>query len=112
MGQPLHWYEENADNSPWIKALAELRQRTTREVYCYQHVQAITAPRRPERNMFARRHRQGTEIPTANYEATCMPKLDDSGQRADTNVSHQCHCRAFDLAPFDATFQPVDEAGA
>ena len=42
MGQPLHWYEENADNSPWIKALAELRQRTTRQVYCYQHVQAIT----------------------------------------------------------------------
>ena len=30
------------DNSPWIEALAELRQRATREGYCYQHVQAIT----------------------------------------------------------------------
>jgi len=27
---------------PWINALAELRQRATREGYCYQHVQAIT----------------------------------------------------------------------
>ena len=31
-----------ADNSPWIEALAELRQRATREGHCYQHVQAIT----------------------------------------------------------------------
>ena len=38
----LQWYDEKADNSPWIKALAELRQRATREGYCYQHVQAIT----------------------------------------------------------------------
>jgi hypothetical protein len=30
-----------ADNSLWIKALAELRQRAPREGYCYQHVQAI-----------------------------------------------------------------------
>jgi hypothetical protein len=39
---PLQWYDENADNSPWIEALNELRQRATREGYCYQHVQAIT----------------------------------------------------------------------
>ena len=38
----LKWYDVNADNSPWIKALAELRQRATREGYCFQHVQAIT----------------------------------------------------------------------
>ena len=31
-----------ADNSPWLRALAEVRQRATREGYCYQHVQAIT----------------------------------------------------------------------
>jgi hypothetical protein len=41
VGKP-QWYDENADNSPWIEALAELRQRATREGYCYQHVQAIT----------------------------------------------------------------------
>ena len=39
----LQWYDENAaDNSPWLRALAELRQRAAREGYCYQHVQAIT----------------------------------------------------------------------
>jgi hypothetical protein len=43
MGEPLKWYDEKAvDNSPWIDALAELRQRATREGHCYQHVQAIT----------------------------------------------------------------------
>ena len=31
-----------ADNSPWLDALAELRQRATREGHCFQHVQAIT----------------------------------------------------------------------
>lgn len=40
MGEPLKWCDEKADNSPWIDALAEVRQRTTREGY--QHVQAIT----------------------------------------------------------------------
>jgi hypothetical protein len=42
MGEPLQWYDESADNSPWIEALAEVRQRAAREGYCYQHVQAIT----------------------------------------------------------------------
>jgi hypothetical protein len=42
MAEPLQWYEEKADNSAWIDALAELRQRATREGHCYQHVQAIT----------------------------------------------------------------------
>ena len=42
MAQPLQWYDKNADNPPWIKALAEVRQQATREGYCYQHVQAIT----------------------------------------------------------------------
>jgi hypothetical protein len=42
MTEPLSWYDEKADNSPWINALAELRLRATREGYCYQHVQAIT----------------------------------------------------------------------
>jgi hypothetical protein len=43
MPEPLKWHDEKAaDNSPWIEALAELRQRATREDHCYQHVQAIT----------------------------------------------------------------------
>ena len=42
MGEPLKWYDEKAGNSPWINALAEVRQRAPREGYCYQHVQAIT----------------------------------------------------------------------
>ena len=43
MLQPLKWYDdEAAGNSPWLRALAELRQRATREGNCYQHVQAIT----------------------------------------------------------------------
>ena len=33
---------EKETNSDWIDALAELRQRATREGHCYQHVQAIT----------------------------------------------------------------------
>jgi hypothetical protein len=42
MTEPLKSHDEKADNSPWIKALAELRQRATREGHCFQHVQAIT----------------------------------------------------------------------
>jgi hypothetical protein len=37
----LVWYDANAENTPWIKALAEVRHRWTREGYCFQHVQAI-----------------------------------------------------------------------
>ncbi|WP_309176864.1 hypothetical protein [Bradyrhizobium sp. Ash2021] len=38
--EPLKWYDDKADNPPWIKALAEVRHRATREGYRYQHVQA------------------------------------------------------------------------
>ncbi|MFG3593731.1 hypothetical protein [Bradyrhizobium sp. RDI18] len=31
MPEPLKWYDEKADNSPWINALAEVRQRAARE---------------------------------------------------------------------------------
>jgi hypothetical protein len=41
MAEPLKWYDEKTD-SPWIKALAEVRHRATREGYCFLHVQAIT----------------------------------------------------------------------
>ena len=39
--QPLRWYDEREDHPPWIKALAEVRQRATREGWRYHHVQAI-----------------------------------------------------------------------
>jgi len=42
MTETLRWYDEKADNTAWINALAELRQRATREGHCFQHVQAIT----------------------------------------------------------------------
>ncbi len=42
MGERLKWYDDKApDKTPWIDAVAELRQRAAREGYCYQHVQAI-----------------------------------------------------------------------
>ena len=41
MADPLKWYDHNADNPPWIKALAEVRRLAPREGYCYHHVQAI-----------------------------------------------------------------------
>jgi hypothetical protein len=41
MAEPLKWYDENADNPPWIKALAEVRRLAPREGWRYQHVQVI-----------------------------------------------------------------------
>jgi hypothetical protein len=38
---PLNWYDHNADNPPWIEALAEVRRLAPREGWRYQHVQAI-----------------------------------------------------------------------
>ena len=37
----LEWYDDNADNPPWTKALAEVRHLAPREGWCYHHVQAI-----------------------------------------------------------------------
>jgi hypothetical protein len=41
MREPLKWYDHNADNPSWIKALNEVRHLATREGWRYQHVQAI-----------------------------------------------------------------------
>ena len=41
MPEPLKWYDDNADDPPWIKAVAEVRRSATREGWRYQHVQAI-----------------------------------------------------------------------
>jgi len=39
--EALKWYEPNADNPPWTKALADVRHMAAREGYCFHHVQAI-----------------------------------------------------------------------
>jgi hypothetical protein len=41
MREPPNWYDDNADNPPWIKALAEVRRLAPREGWRYHHVQAI-----------------------------------------------------------------------
>jgi hypothetical protein len=43
--EPLKWYEENANNPPWIKVLAEVRHRATREGWCYQYAEAALGNR-------------------------------------------------------------------
>jgi hypothetical protein len=35
------WHDDKANNPPWIKVLAEVRHRGTREGHCFQHVQTI-----------------------------------------------------------------------
>lgn len=39
--QPLRWYDDQPEHSPWIKALASVRHMAPREGWCYHHVQAI-----------------------------------------------------------------------
>jgi hypothetical protein len=41
MREPMQWYDDKADNPPWIKALAEVRRLAAREGWRYHHVQAI-----------------------------------------------------------------------
>jgi hypothetical protein len=41
MSKPLECYDHNADNPPWIKALADVRRMATLEGYCFHHVQAM-----------------------------------------------------------------------
>jgi hypothetical protein len=38
---PRNGTTKQAENPPWIKALAEVRHRAACEGYCYAHVQAI-----------------------------------------------------------------------
>src|SRR5437868_12035898 len=55
MREQLKWYDEKADNSPWLDALAELRQRAAREGYCYQHAQRFDLARYPSIRSSSRR---------------------------------------------------------
>jgi hypothetical protein len=36
-----HSIDEQADNTPWVNALAKVQMMVAREGYCYQHVQVI-----------------------------------------------------------------------
>ena len=56
MAEPLKWYDEKADNSPWIEALAELRQRATRE----KATATSTSKRSPLRSINTQRRRWAT----------------------------------------------------
>ncbi|XSC43541.1 hypothetical protein ACF1BQ_037355 [Bradyrhizobium sp. RDT10] len=46
MSAPLRWYDHNADNPPWIKALAEVRIRATREGWCHASKKGSQTPKR------------------------------------------------------------------
>ena len=37
----VEWFDDKDDNTPWFKALEDVRRKATREGYCYQHIQAI-----------------------------------------------------------------------
>ena len=37
----VQWFNDDADNTPWFKALEDVRSKATREGHCYQHVQAL-----------------------------------------------------------------------
>ena len=41
MAEPLRWFNDSAEHPPWIRALADVRHKATREEWCYPHVQAI-----------------------------------------------------------------------
>jgi hypothetical protein len=49
----LSWYDHDADNPPWIKALADVRRMGTLEGYCYVHVQALKLRSLGEEGTFA-----------------------------------------------------------
>jgi hypothetical protein len=41
MEQPLKWYSDSSEHSPFIKALADARRIGAHEGWCYHHVRAI-----------------------------------------------------------------------
>ena len=80
MREQLKWHDEKADNSPWINALAELRQRATREGHCFQHVQAITL-----RSISTQRRRWATATTFSTSPTVwdrAPTKCDDTSRRA------------------------------
>jgi len=39
--QPLRWFDDERELSPFLTALEDVRRKATREGWCYQHMQAI-----------------------------------------------------------------------
>ena len=57
MREQLKWYDDKADNSPWIDALAELRQRAARRGIAFS-----TSRRSPWRSTSTQRRRLAIAI--------------------------------------------------
>jgi hypothetical protein len=58
--EPPKWYDPNADNPPWIKALADVRHVAAREGYCFQGVRLAFGAERRSRDT-----RDTTDLPSA-----------------------------------------------
>jgi len=41
VNQPLRWFDDEKDHTPFLKALEDVRRQASREGWCYKHVQAI-----------------------------------------------------------------------
>jgi hypothetical protein len=39
--QPLRWFDDELNLSPFLTALEDVRTKATREGWCYRHVQAL-----------------------------------------------------------------------
>lgn len=37
----VQWFDDDVENTPWFKALEDVRRKASREGHCYQHVQAL-----------------------------------------------------------------------
>ena len=37
----MQWFDDDVENTPWFKALEDVRRKASREGHCYQHVQAL-----------------------------------------------------------------------
>jgi hypothetical protein len=82
MREQLKWYDDKTDNSPWIDALAELRQRAAREGYCYQHVQAITVAIDQYAEKALGNRDYLLNKPTASAKRNAVPAVSTSGIRS------------------------------
>jgi len=94
MREELKWHDEKADNSPWLNALAELRQRATREGHCFQHVQASSL-----RSISTQRRRWGiatifSTSPTASASAAAAsPRPKAPLTQSASRTGRWCLCR-------------------
>jgi hypothetical protein len=76
----LKWYNHNAANPPWIKALADVRHSAAREGYCFHHVQATIVA-----------IDQYAEEALGNREFFLNNPNSIGGNRSDDAVRARCH---------------------